>query len=122
MSMTLRRSEILAQIAAGKSDKWIAWNYGHGRHLIREVRAAHAADPSQIYVLRHALGAPTKLRSEVLDRINTLTVSNREMSSVAIAEIITATPGMDKLSATSIDRACHRLGHKLLPVNEYFTE
>jgi hypothetical protein len=62
-SMILRRSEILAQIAAGKSNKWIARNYGHGRHLIREVRAALAADPSQIYVLDNAFGAPTKLRS-----------------------------------------------------------
>jgi DNA-binding CsgD family transcriptional regulator len=28
-SMILRRSEILAQIAAGKSNAWIARNYGH---------------------------------------------------------------------------------------------
>jgi hypothetical protein len=113
--MILRRSEILAQIAAGKSNKWIARNYGHGRHLIREVRTALVAYPSQIYVLHHPLGAPTKICSEVLDRINALAASNREMSSAALAEIITATPAMDKLSATSVDRAHHRLGYKFLP-------
>jgi hypothetical protein len=115
MSMILRRSEILAQIAAGKSNKWIARNYGHGPHLIREVRAVLAADLSQIYIIHHALGAPTKLRSEVLDRINTLTASSREMSSAALADTMIAAPGMDKLSATSADRARHRLGYKFLP-------
>jgi hypothetical protein len=40
------------------------------------------------------------------------------MSSAALAEIITATPGMDKLSATSVDQ----LGYKFSPVNEYLTE
>jgi DNA-binding CsgD family transcriptional regulator len=30
MSMAKRRSEILALIAAGKSKKWIARQYGHG--------------------------------------------------------------------------------------------
>jgi hypothetical protein len=97
MSMILRRSEILAQIAAGKSNKWIARNSGHGRHLIREVRATLATCPSQISILHHALGTPTKLCSEVVDRINTLTASNRGISFAALAEIITATPGMDKL-------------------------
>jgi hypothetical protein len=114
-SMILRCSEILAQIAAGKSNKWIARSYGHGRDLIREVRAAFAANPSRTYVIHRALGAPPKLRSEVLDRINTLPVSNREMSSAALAEIITPTPEMDKLSATSVGRARHRLGYKFLP-------
>jgi hypothetical protein len=114
--MILRHSEILAHIAAGKSNKWTTRNYGHKRHLIREVRAALAADPSQIHFLCHALGAPTKLRSEVLDRINTLPTSNRKMSSAAVTEIITATPGMDKLSATSVIRARHRLGYKFLPL------
>jgi DNA-binding NarL/FixJ family response regulator len=36
-SMILRHWEILAQIVVGKSNKWIARNYGHGRHLIHEV-------------------------------------------------------------------------------------
>jgi hypothetical protein len=112
--MILRRSEILAQIAAGKSSKWIARNHGPGRCLIHEVRAALDADPSQIYILHRAFGAPTKLHSEVMDRINTFTASNCEMSSVAFAEIITATPGIDKLSATSVNRARHRLGYKFL--------
>jgi hypothetical protein len=80
------------QISGGKSKKWIARNDGHELYLIHNVRAALAADPSQIYVLHHVLGSPTKLRSRILDRINTLTASNREMSSAAIAEIVPATP------------------------------
>jgi hypothetical protein len=107
-------------VAAGKCNKWIVRNYGHGQHLICGVRTALAADPSQIYFLHYALGALTKLRSEILDRINTLTASHREMSSAALAEIITGTLGMDKLSATSANRARHRLGYKA--VNEYLTE
>jgi hypothetical protein len=111
--MILRRSEILEQTAADKSKKWIAWNDGHGPHLIRKVRAALAADPSQIDVLHHALGAPTKLRSEVLDRIKTFTASNREMSPATFVEIITPTPGVDKRSGTSVNQTRHRLGYKL---------
>jgi hypothetical protein len=38
--MFLHRSEILARIAAGKSNKWSAWNCGHGLHLIRQIRTA----------------------------------------------------------------------------------
>jgi hypothetical protein len=50
-SMILRRSEILAHIAAGKSNTWIARNFGHGRELIRQIRAALEEDLSQICVL-----------------------------------------------------------------------
>jgi hypothetical protein len=45
-NMILRSSEILAQIATGKSNAWIARNSGHGRSLIREIRAALNADTS----------------------------------------------------------------------------
>jgi hypothetical protein len=92
-NMIFRCLKILAHIAAGKSNKWIAWNYGHGWHLTREARAALATDPNQIYVLHHALGAPTKLRPEVLDRINTLTASNREMSSPRWLRLSPSHPG-----------------------------
>jgi hypothetical protein len=54
-SMILRRSEILAQIAAAMSNKWSARNSGHRQHLIRDVRTALVADPSQISVLHHIL-------------------------------------------------------------------
>jgi hypothetical protein len=36
-SMILQHSEILAQIAVGPPNEWIAPNYGHMQHLIREV-------------------------------------------------------------------------------------
>jgi hypothetical protein len=47
-STILRRSEILAQIAAGKSNAWITRNSGHGRSLIREIRAALDAVKSSL--------------------------------------------------------------------------
>jgi hypothetical protein len=64
-STVARRSEILAQIAKGRSNKWIAKNCHHGRELIREVRAALDADPSEIYRLHHASGAPKKINPEL---------------------------------------------------------
>jgi hypothetical protein len=48
-SMILHRSVTLAQIAAGKSNAWIARNYNHRRSLIREICAAFDAEPSQIF-------------------------------------------------------------------------
>jgi hypothetical protein len=53
--LVARRSEIIAQIAKGRSNKWIAKNCHHGRELIHEVRAALDADPSEIYRLHHAM-------------------------------------------------------------------
>jgi hypothetical protein len=53
--MILRPSEILRDIAAGKSNKQIAWNCGHGLHPIRQIRLALDADPSQICVLRRSI-------------------------------------------------------------------
>jgi hypothetical protein len=55
--MILRPSEIFSHIAAGKSNRWIAWNCGHGLHLIRRIRPALDADPSQLCVLHHAISA-----------------------------------------------------------------
>jgi hypothetical protein len=59
------RSEILTHIAKGRSNKWIAKNCHHGRELIREVRATLDADPSEIYRLHRAIGAPKKITPEV---------------------------------------------------------
>jgi hypothetical protein len=67
--MILRRSEILAQIATGKFNAWIARNYSHGRSLIREIRAALDTDPSQIFVLHHAIRVTKKVTPEVTVRI-----------------------------------------------------
>jgi DNA-binding CsgD family transcriptional regulator len=39
ISMIKRRSEILALISTGKSNKWIPRNYEHGRSLVREALA-----------------------------------------------------------------------------------
>jgi hypothetical protein len=97
-SMILRRSKILTHIAAGKSNNWIARNCGHGRVLIRQMRAAFEEDPSQISILRHAIGNPPKLLPDVMERINDLRATNLEMSSAALAQIIGATPRMYLLS------------------------
>jgi hypothetical protein len=78
-SMVARRSEILAQIAKGRSNKWIAKNCHHGRQLICEVRTALDAHPNEIYWLHHAIGAPKKITPEVTRRINQLTAANCEM-------------------------------------------
>jgi hypothetical protein len=92
--MILRRSEILAHIAGGKSNTSIARNCGHGRDVIRQIRAALEEEPSQISVLFHTIGAPTKLLPDVMERINEPPAANRAMSSNAIPRIIGATPGM----------------------------
>jgi hypothetical protein len=78
-SMILRRSEDLADIAAGKSNTWIAQNCAHGGELIREIRAALEGDPRQISVLGHTIGDPPKLLSDVMERINVLTAANPAM-------------------------------------------
>jgi hypothetical protein len=51
-------------------------------------------DPSQISILGHTIGAPTKLLPDVMERINELTAANRAMSSDVLAKISEATPGM----------------------------
>jgi hypothetical protein len=51
-------------------------------------------DPSQISVLDHTIGAPTKPLPDVMERINEHTTANHGMSSDALAKIIEATPGM----------------------------
>jgi hypothetical protein len=66
--------------------------------VIREVHAALDADPSEIYRLHHAIGAPKKITPEVTRRIDQLTAANREMSSEAIARIVSETPGMPKIA------------------------
>jgi hypothetical protein len=60
------RSNILAQLAKGRSNKWITKNCHHGRELIREVRA----DPSEIYWLHHAIGAPKKIIPDVTRQVD----------------------------------------------------
>jgi hypothetical protein len=50
-NMILRRSEILAQISAGKPNAWITRNYGRGRSLIREIRAALDADQAYLTIM-----------------------------------------------------------------------
>jgi hypothetical protein len=114
-SMVARRSKILAQIAKGRSNKWIAKNCHHGPELIREVRAALDADPSEIYRLYHVIGAPKTITPEVTRWIDQLTAANREMPSEAIARIVSETPGTPKISASSTDTVCHQLGCKFLP-------
>jgi transposase len=118
--MLLRRSEILAQIAAGKSNKWIAKHCGHGPDLIRRVRASLDEDPTQIFALEHALGAPRKISPGVLGRIAELTASNRRMSSDALARIISAEPEMPTISSSSVASARHELGYQFLPPSAIF--
>jgi hypothetical protein len=67
--MILRRGKILAQMVAGKSNAWIARNYGHGRSLICEIRPALDTEPSRLFVLHHAIGAPKRhSRSDCANR------------------------------------------------------
>jgi hypothetical protein len=115
-NIVARRSEILAQIAKGRSNKWIATNCHHGRELIREVRAALDADPSGIHRLHHAIGTPKQITPEVTRRIDQLTAANREMLSEAIARIASETSGMPKISSSSVDTVCHQLSYKFLPL------
>jgi hypothetical protein len=56
-SMILHRLKNLAYIAAGKSNKWIAWNCGHGLHVIRQIQRGPDADSSQIDLLHDAISA-----------------------------------------------------------------
>jgi hypothetical protein len=88
LTMILRRSEILAHIAAGKSNRWIAKNCRHGRELISQVRTSLDTDASEIDVLEHPIDAPTKITPEITERIRELTDVNQQMSSDAIARII----------------------------------
>jgi transposase len=114
-SMAARRSKILARITKGRSNKWIAQNYHHGRELIHEVHTALDPDPSEIYQLYHAIGAPKKITPEVTRRIDQLTAANREMPSEAIARIVSETPGIPKISSVSVDTVRHQLGYTFLP-------
>jgi hypothetical protein len=115
VNMVARRSETLAQIAKGRSNKWIAKNCHHGRELIREVRAALDADPSEIYRLHHVIGALKKITPEVTRWIDQLTAANRELPSEAITRIVSETPGMPKILSSSVDTVRHQLGYKFLP-------
>jgi hypothetical protein len=114
-SMISRRSEILAQIAKGRSNKWIAKNCHHGQELIREVRTALDADPSEIYRLHHAIGAPKTITPEVTRLIDQFTAANREMPSEAIARIVSETSGMSKICSSSVNTVRHQLCYKFPP-------
>jgi hypothetical protein len=119
-SIVARGSEIFAQIAKEGSNKGIAKNCHHGRELIREVRAALNADPSEIYQLHHAIGAPKKITPEVTRWIDQLTAANREMPSEAIARIVSETPGMPKISSSSVNTVRRQLGSKfLVPITAF---
>jgi hypothetical protein len=79
------------------------------------VRSALDADPSEIYQLYHAIGAPKKIIPEATRRIDQLRPANREMPSEAIARIVSETPGMPKISSSSVDTVHHQLDYKFLP-------
>jgi hypothetical protein len=114
-SMVQRRSEILALIAVGRSNRWIAGHYGHGRSLLRKVRETLARDPSQISVLHHAIGAPKQIVPVVTAKIDDLTAANRPMPSTVVARIITETANMPALSPLSVRHVRHVVGYEFLP-------
>jgi hypothetical protein len=88
-SMVQRRLEILALIAAGKSNIWITKHYGHGRPLIRKVRETLARDPSQIDILHHVISAPEKITPAIMVQIDDLIATNCQMPSAGVAQILT---------------------------------
>jgi hypothetical protein len=62
--MVQSRSEILAHILGGKSNKWIAHEAHHGRDLIQEIRQP-LHSPSTLFTLKHPLGIPRNVTSEL---------------------------------------------------------
>jgi hypothetical protein len=68
MRMTESRSEILRDIARGKSDRWIACETHHMRHLIREVYWG-VDSPNDIVALRHSLRAPRKVNNNLISKV-----------------------------------------------------
>jgi hypothetical protein len=83
------------------------------RRIAVLVEIQSAKSPSQISVLQHTLGAPTTITPEITEPIHALTDANREMSSDAVAAIHGDTPGMQKISVTSVNTTHHRLGDKV---------
>jgi hypothetical protein len=109
-----KRSEILAHITAGRSNKSIAKHCHHGRTLIRSIREALDRNLSEIFSSVHPLGAPKKITPEVTARIDEITSANRKMSSESVAQIIRGTEGMPKISASSVRTICHQRGSKFM--------
>jgi hypothetical protein len=61
MSMIRPRTEVLTQITARKSDRWIARETHHGRDLIQTIRHG-LSSPGNLFTLEHPLGTLEKFR------------------------------------------------------------
>jgi hypothetical protein len=81
-----KRSEVLAHIAAGRSNKWGAKDCHHGRTLIRSIREAFDRNPSETFSSVHALGAPKKITLDVTARIDEIMRANRKNSPESVVE------------------------------------
>jgi transposase len=98
-----------------RREKTIHQHCYHGRIVIRSIREALYRNPSEIFSSVHALGAPKKITLEVTARIDEITRANRKMPSESVAQMISGTEGMPKISASSVRTVRHQRGYKFMP-------
>ena len=113
-SMTKTRCEILQWLAKTSNISYISRETGHSRTLIRKVKNQldHNED---IFELPNKLGAPIKVTTDVQNEIQNLTMANRKMSSLSIANIISQNSDFPSISRSSVNSVRHNLGFNYLP-------
>lgn len=86
-SMVKTRCEILQWLAKTDNISQISRETGHNRVLIRKIKAQldHQED---IFEMPNKLSAPIKVTTDIQNEVQSLTMANRRMTSLSIANII----------------------------------
>jgi hypothetical protein len=114
MSMVQARTEILAHIASGKSDRWIARETHHGRDLIRDVRRGMKS-PNELFQLKHELGAPRKVIGELIAEIELLTQQHPHLGCVALSHLLNEFPDLPNVGKSTLHTIRHQLHFSFAP-------
>ena len=76
----------------------------------------------KIFELPNKLGALIKVTTDVQDEIQNLTMENRKMLSLSMANIISQNSNFPRISRATVDSIRHRLGFNyFLPIHTFLT-
>ena len=113
-SMMKKRCEVVQWLAKTTNISEIYHKTGYSRTFIRKIKNQWEND-DDIFELDNKLGAPIKTTTDVQNEIQNLTITNRKMSSLSIANIIYQNPNFPNISRSTVDSVRHKLGFNYLP-------
>ena len=118
VGMIKRRTQIIHYTALGYNNSEIHRITGYSRDLIRNVR--NQISQGNVFDQCKRIGRPTVQTQELANKIESITNSNRRISTNSIVNIIKDNQNLPSVSYGTVWKMRHQLGFKYLPPIETF--